>query len=439
MKNKKSTFLVSAVLLAAGASNAQSTPAAECRIGEAQQLMGQASPPHERITSLLADCARATPDDWRVHWLQGVHARDRQQLDAARTALQRAHALAPDEAAPALDLAVVHEWDGQPASARALYAQVLRADPGSRPALLGSARVARAEGRRHDARAIYEAMLARDARDVDAINGLAWVNLAGMQLDEAQRGFDAALAAQPGNAEAQQGLQQLQQSWRYQLDLGVGTYNLSAGNATSANAGLRVNLSDTDQLEFGLARNSRELPSVQLIDPTPLPSWVARVGYKSQPTYGLTWSVAYEYRERRFNPEEHRVELGLGSRIVDGVRWYGGVRQGFGADAWHNRLTHLGLGVDIARYWSVTGTLYSGDSRLGGTSKAVSLDLYRDTGALGMLFNVGVGYSPDPDNTSIHARLVYPIATRQAIVFAVEHRSLGGETEASIGWRYFWR
>jgi hypothetical protein len=39
----------------------------------------------------------------------------------------------------------------------------------------------------------------------------------------------------------------------------------------------------------------------------------------------------------------------------------------------------------------------------------------------------------------VHARLVYPVAQRQALVFGVEHRSLGNELEATVGWRVYWR
>jgi hypothetical protein len=201
-----------------------------------------------------------------------------------------------------------------------------------------------------------------------------------------------------------------------------------------------VNLNSTDQLEFALGNNSRELPSSQLTDPTPLPSSVVRVGYRSQTVGGLIWSTAYEYRGRKNDPAEHRIELGLGGSLSEWARVFGGFRQGFGADAWDNSLTYAGLSVNLpAKYWSAVVTLYEGHQKTSADTRAIVLDVYRDTGLMGMLFNVGAGYSPYPANTSVHAKLVYPVAAGHAVVVFFERRSLGHELEATVGWRYFWK
>ncbi|MBP7566075.1 MAG: tetratricopeptide repeat protein, partial [Burkholderiaceae bacterium] len=378
---------------------------------------------------------------WRVDWLRGVAARDARRLDEALARLQAARRLAPAERAPVLDLAVTHEWRGETRAARALYDDLLRAQPDARDALLGTARVARAQGRTADARAIYERLLQRDAADIDAINGLGWADLADLRLDEAKQRFDEATARSPGNPEASEGLSQLEQQWRYRIELLAGRSSLSAGDTGTALAGLLINRNSTDQVELVLGRNGRELPAERLTDPTPLPSWTARVGYRSRTEGGLDWATAYEWRDRSVGQTEQRVELRVGSRFTGAaqrLQWFASVRQGFPAP-WRNRLASVGLAADVAPHWSVAGTFYAGESALGGGSKAIAFDAYRETGAMGSFLNVGVGYSPEPDNTSVHARWVLPIAPRQALVFSVERRSLGREVEALVGWRTYWR
>ncbi len=420
---------------------AQSGPPGSCRLDEAQQLMGVTPPPRERIDVLLAECSRASSQDWRVDWLRGVAARDAQRLDEAIVHLQAARRLAPAERAPVLDLAVTHEWRGETRQARSLYDELLRAQPDARDALLGAARVARAQGRTADARAIYLQLLQRDAADLDAINGMGWTNMAELRLDDARRRFDDAAARSPGNAEAAVGMARLDEQWRYRLELLAGRSSLAAGDTDTALAGLLINRSSTDQIELVLGRNGRELPSERLTDPTPLPSWTARVGYRSRTEGGLDWATAYELRDRSVGQTEHRIELRAGSRFTgaaQGLQWFASVRQGFPAP-WRNRLASVGLAADVAPHWSVAGTFYAGESALGGSSKAIAFDAYRETGAMGSFLNFGVGYSPEPHNTSVHARWVLPIAPRQALVLSVERRSLGREVEALVGWRTYWR
>ncbi len=423
------------------ASTSHALPSASCDIGAVQQLLGQQPRPAAEVDQALDACERAAPQDWRVHWLRGVVARDAGRLNDAVAALGRAREIAPAEAAPALDLAVTHEWLNDPDAARAVYEGVLGRDPGSRPALLGKARVARAQGRLEEARGIYSQIIVSSPQDLEATNGLAWLDLADLRVDVARARFDKVIAADPGNAEAKQGLQRLAETWRYRLDAGVGTANLAAGTSRTGYLGLLVNLNASDQVEVALGRNTRELPSERLADPTPLPSWTGRVGYRSRFDNGPGWSAAYEYRERSATSPEHRVEVGLDGRfpgVADRVQWFVGLRQSFSTPS-DNRLARAGLSVAFAPHWSVAGTFYAGRDKLSGSSSAVALDLYREVGAMGSLFNIGIGHSPDPDNISLHARLVYPVAQMQALVVGVERRSLGNEVEATVGWRVYWQ
>jgi len=414
-------------------------PLSACDLGAAQRGLAEHPQPVARIAALLARCAEAQPDDWRVPWLQGVLARDQRQLDAAQASLRRAHAMAPAEAAPAFDLAVTLEWRGDFIEADALYAHLLRADPVSQPALLGRARVARALGRAEAARDFYQQARQAEPAAREARLGLAWLDLYQLRPDAARDGFRQLLAEAPDDPEAIRGLQAADQSFRLRFDASLGTARLAAGTAATASASVMLLFNAQEGVEFGLGHNSRELPAERLTDNTPLPAWQAHVGYHARTEGGLRWSASLERRERDASPAEHRLELRLTQRLGaagDGpLQWYLGGRKSF-SSPWNASLVFGGLSYDLDRQWTVAGTYYSGHERASGTQQAVALDLYRETGARGLLLNLGVAYGRQPSNFGIHGRLIYPLSRSHAVVFSLERRSLGHELEASVGWRY---
>ncbi|MFT4193568.1 tetratricopeptide repeat protein [Ottowia sp.] len=392
-----------------------------------------------QITALLARCAEAQPADWHVPWLQGRLARDQRQLDAALAALRRAHAMAPEETAPAFDLAVALEWHGDFIEADTLYAHLLRADPASQPALLGRARVARALGRTEAARGFYQQAQRAEPAGREARLGLAWLDLHQLRADTARENFRQLLAEAPDDPEAARGLQAADQSFRLRFDASLGTARLAAGTATTASAAAMLLFNAQEGVEFSLGRSNRELPAERLTDRSPLPAWQARVGYHARTEGGLRWSASVERRERDASPAEHRVELRftrrLGAADDSPLQWYLGGRKSF-SSPWNASLLFGGLSYDLDRQWTVAGTYYSGHERASGTQQAVALDLYRETGARGLLVNLGVAYGRQPSNLGVHGRLIYPLSRTHAVVFSLERRSLGHELEASVGWRY---
>lgn len=411
--------------------------AAPCDVDAVQALFAVQPRPMARIESMLADCAAVAGSDYRVDMLRGVAARDAGLLDAALAALRHAHALAPHETAPALELAVAYEWHGDSAQAGALYDAVLAVSPASRPALLGAARVARQQGRLDDAQGIYEGLLAGDPVDGEARDGLGWLALDRKQFVLADTYFQRQLQARPDDQQARDGLAQTAAGWRYQLDAGISSYDLAAGNAYGGWSQLQVALNQSDTLSLGYVHHTRELPVQDPNDRTPLPSNAAHIGFERLLAGRYHWGVDYEYRQRDAARVEHRLELNGGAQLSPDWRWYGGVRQAFGAP-WLNRLWYAGMTKQLDRRWSASATGYFGQSHDAANSKAVMFDLVREgPGRLQHVF--GVGYNFDVDSVIVHGRFVYPFGRRHALLFGIEHRSFGHETEASLGWRINWQ
>lgn len=408
-----------------------------CGIDEAQRLFAEKPRPTERIDALLVDCQREAATDYRVDLLRGVAARDAGHLDEAITALEHAHRVAPHEPAPALELAVTYEWRGEPKKARALYDAVLAETPDSRPAQLGLARVARQQNRAADARTIYTQLLARNPDDVEARTGMAWLDLDNKHFDRARDQFQAVLKTHPDNEEAKTGLDRVAEGWRYQLDAGATLYSLAAGTAYGGGGRLQIDLNSTDSLIFGLAHNTRELPTENPYDPTPLPSNVGGIGFQRLVPGRYHWGISYEYRERDDFPGENRVQIDFGSYLTRTVQWFGGVRQGF-PSPWKNRLIYLGLTAPVIERWNATLTGYLGHNQTARDNQSVVFDMTRE-GPGQLLYSVGAGYAFDPDSFIVHGRVVWPVTVKQALTFGTEYRTFGHEVVAVLGWRFNWQ
>jgi tetratricopeptide (TPR) repeat protein len=408
-----------------------------CRIDEAQRFFAETPRPIERIDALLADCRDEAATDYRVDLLRGVAARDTGHLDEAIAVLQHAHRVAPREPAPTLELAVTYEWRGEPKKARALYEAVLADTPDSRPALLGMARVARQQSRIADARAIYMQLLAGNPDDVEARTGMAWLELDDKHFHNARDQFEAVLKTHPDNTEAKTGLDQVAAGWRYQFDAGATLFSLSTGTAYGGGARLQIDLNSTDSLIFGLAHNTRELPTENPTDPTPLPSNSGSIGFQRLLPGSYHWGVVYEYRERSDFAGENRVLVDFGSYLTRTVQWFGGVRQGF-PSPWKNRLIYLGLTASVVERWNATLTGYLGHNQSARDSQSVVLDMTRE-GPGQLLYSAGAGYGFNPDNFIIHGRVVWPVTVKQAVNFGMEYRTFGHELVAVLGWRFNWQ
>jgi tetratricopeptide (TPR) repeat protein len=423
----------------AQASQAQPSqaPASRCQIDQAQQLMEQQPRPVAQIDALLVQCRAAGSDDHRVDLLAGVLARDDGRLADAIAALTRSHQQAPGELAPTLELAVTYEFQQRPEQARALYLQVLQSDPSSRPARLGLARVARQQYRPDEAEAIYRELLSADPDDQEAQTGLAMVALQQRRYGEARERLQTLQAAHPDNPDVRAGLAALALGWRYRLDLAAGREDLAPGNSNRAVAQLEIAANARDAFNFRYEHNDRELASSNPLDPSVLPSNSGRVSWLRRVPGQHFWEVAYEYRQYDIAQDTQRVELNVGHRLGGKVQGFAGVRQQFGATSQDDRLWHVGLSVPTSQHTYATLIGYYAQPDVGDDNTTYVADLTWERER--MQLTGGIGYGVDPDNFITHLRGVWPLPHRQAITFAIEHRSLGDETEALLGWRVEWQ
>jgi len=336
-----------------------------------------------------------------------------------------------------LDQAVAMEHAGDFAAAGSLYRQALALTPGSRPALLGLARVARAQYRLDDARAIYEQLLQRDPQDAEANNGMAWIALANHRTAAARDGFSAVLAREPGNAEAAAGLAGTAASHRIQLDVTGGYLHNDTGSAWSGGATLAADLDARQSLELGLRHNCRELVSANPLDSSRLPSNLLRAGYRWQipSQYGL--GLAYENRARSDEPAEQRLELSAFARLNQRVEVFGAVRKSFGT-GWNGRLVQGGATVSLAGPWSVSATLYADHTPNFGSAHVASADLVHQ-GAAGALLVVGASHGNNPRFNDVHGRAVIPVSRDQALLVSARYNSFLRESELQLGWRFYWK
>jgi hypothetical protein len=383
--------------------------------------------------------------DYRIDLLRGVMARDGRRLAEAAALLAAAHALAPREPAPALELAVTDEWRGQAAAARRLYQSVLAGDAASRGALLGLARVDRSQYRFAEARRIYRRLMDTDPSDIDARNGLAWIDLAQKRVEEARGEFKAVMAASPENEEAKAGLLGSRSAWRYQLDLAAGFTSGASGAAPGGGAELLTYLNATSQVDIGYTHNGSQLRTSELAVTTLLPLNDYHVGVNHSIPLSYHWSVSYDFRDHGALPAEHWLAANAGSYLAGGLQWFAGVRESFGAPQWDNQLVEAGLTAGLGHHWEVVGTGYYGaytavgldGARLGrGHDFAFSGDLNRQ-GPGNFFLNVGAGYSPDTKAVDVHGRVALPLGARNVIVFSLDRISAGEEYQGLTTFRHY--
>ncbi len=423
--------------LLAALATAPTVAAATCELDHAQRLMEQQPRPTAQIDALLDQCRAAGSNDYRVDLLAGVLARDGGRLSDAVAALTRSHEQAPGELAPTLELAVTYEFQQRPEQARALYLQVLQSDPASRPARLGLARVARQQYRPDEAEAIYRELLSADPDDQEAQTGMAMVALQQRRYDDARGRLQTLQAAHPDDPEVQAGQAALALGWRYRLDLAAGREDLAPGESNRAVAQLEIAANARDSFNVRYEHNDRELASQNPLDPSVLPSNSGRVSWLRRVPGQHFWEIAYEYRQYETAQDAQRIELNLGHRLGGKVQGFAGLRQQFGAASQHDRLWHVGLSVPTSErtYATLIGYYAQPDFGDNSTTYVANLTYERDR----LQLTGGVGYGTDPDNFITHVQGVWPLPHRQAITFAIEHRSLGNEIEALLGWRLEWQ
>lgn len=434
------SLLLSSLLVFCIAGETQAEP--QCSIEQGLQQVNDPDASESSLRRMLARCdaaraADAAASDFRLPLLHGLVERRSANLRKAATWMERAHAEAPSVDITASELALSYEQLGRFPEAAALYDRVLRTNPQSIPGHLGAARIARAQMRLDTARRHYAIVAKTSPSLLDTRTGTAFVDLDNKDFSRAEAGFREVLASDPNNKDALAGLRQLEKAYRYALELAVGRRDLAAGSANSGTANFSVAVNATDTVEAGIGRNSRELATLRPFDPAPLPRKTARLGYRHAGGVALGWAMEYEYLERRSSGDEHRVAFNLNGPLSGNARWFAGSRKDFGGVP-RASLIHAGTTVPIGHGFEATGTLYHAREKRAGSSSAMSAQVGYHT-ANRAYYSVGVSRNPERNISSTFARLHYPVARMQELVVAVERRSRGGETEALVGWRFYWK
>lgn len=410
-----------------------------CDVEQAQRLFGQQPRPTAEVARLLAACQAAGSTDYRVYMFLGVMARDAGDREEAIKYLHKAHEMAPREPNPALELGFTLEAR-HPHEARKVYGQVLAHDPGSRPALLGLARVARSQNRLDEARSLYQRLLAVNHGDPEALNGMAWLALADRNREEARAGFERVLTVEPNNEEAKTGLAKAPDVYRYLLDT-TGTM-VSTAQGTSWGFGARglAGITAFDTLELGWQHFTNELQTVSAIGLATLPSNDITVGYHRLVPLSYAFSLVYDYRGHAALPTEHWIDGSVAFYLTDWLRWFGGYRQAFGAFQYNGRLIRSGLSATVAPSWEVTGTVYNSAQAIFNNYQDLWTWVFEVAhyGPRNLLLVAGVGYSPLIDNVDLHARAVLPVTDRIALQLIAAHNSINADTRVTAGLRFTW-
>ncbi len=410
-----------------------------CEIEEAQRLFGQQPRPDATIDRMLAACLAAGSTDYRIYMFQGVMARDAGDRERAIERLRKAHEVAPDAINPALELAFTLELKHSD-DARQVYDDVLKRDPGNRPALLGLGRIARSQNRLDDARAIYQRLLAANPKDADALNGMAWLALADRRREQARADFGYVLSIDPGNEEAKIGLSKVEDVYRYVFD-GSGAF-VSTGSGTSWGFGgnALVGVSAFDTLEAGWTHFTNELQTLSAIGVSVLPSDDYKAGYHRLVPLSYAVSVVYDYRGHTSLPTEHWIDGGVTIYVTDYLRWFGGYRQMLGGFQYNGRLIRTGLSASLNDSWEVTGTFFDAAQAIFNNYQDIFSWTFDVTyhGPHNLLAVAGVGYSPLIDNVDLHARTILPVTDRIAVQLAVGHNSINYDTRATAGLCFTW-
>lgn len=407
-----------------------------CDIDGAQRLMAQQPRPDAHIQTLLDQCRTAGSPDYRIDLFAGVIARDDRRLQDAVELLARAHERAPAELSPMLELAVTYEFQEQPGKARPLYQQALSIDPASRAAKLGLARVARQQYRPDEAAAIYRELLAADPEDREAQTGLAMVALQQRDYDEARQRLQPLQAAHPDDPQVQAGLVELAQGWRYRLDVRAGHENVVQGETNRGVVQLEVAPNARDVFRARYEHNDNEVISRDPFDQAVTPLDSLRVGWLRRVPGHYFWEIAVEGRRHDVIDDTQRIELNVGHRLGGDVQGFTGVRQQFPSSL-DDRLWHVGASIPISTRTYATLIAYYAQPSVGDDNMAYVADLTYERDRLQL--TGGIGYGADPSNFIVHVLGVVPLSHRQAITFGFEHRSLGDETDAVLGWRVEWQ
>jgi Tfp pilus assembly protein PilF len=443
-KNKDARIGLEQLKLAQRASTKKAPPShalALCPVHEGLRLLNQPEPPLPIIQNILFQCDQKDPMNVQVLMLHGLFARKialmTKNFNAAIYWFQMAKAIAePNNLAPALELAVTYEWAEQTKNAKIIYYEVLQQDPHSRAAWLGLARVARAQYHLKEAAFIYDAFLQKNPIDTDALKGIAWIYLTDKKFKKARHLFETVLSLKPDDEESKTGIDMLNNTTRYRLSVLTGQYSVGGQVSYSGYLNFVGDINATDQILIFANHNTKELQLGFFTDPTLLPKNSLLLGFQRQIPFKYGWGINYEYRQHGNLPDEHRVAANLHFFFFPGLKWFGGVREGF-PSPWNNQLYYSGLLLltKLPVNFSVTG--FWGQEQIGGHTSAYSFDLSKEF-ANRTYYMIGAAYSPTVRNWDVHSVLILTLFKNQAIEGSYEHYFFNGGTRFTIGWRTYW-
>jgi tetratricopeptide (TPR) repeat protein len=410
-----------------------------CDIELAQRLFGQQPRPTAEVEQLLAACQAAGSTDYRIYMFLGVMARDAGDRKQAIAFLRKAHEMAPQEPNPALELGFTLEAQ-HAGEAGTVYEAILARDPGSRPALLGLARVKRSQNRLDEARALYQRLLAVNPKDPEALNGMAWLALANRNREEGRTGFEQVLTIEPNNEEARIGLSKAPDVYRYLLDANGMMVSTSQGTSWGFGARGTAGVTAFDTLELGWQHYTNELQTVSFIGLATLPSDDITVGYQRLMPLSYAFSVVYDYRGHASLPTEHWIDGSVAFYFTDWLRWFGGYRQAFGASQYNGRLIRSGFSATFTPSWEATGTVWNSAQAVFNNYQDLWTWVFEIThyGPRNLLVVAGVGYTPLIDNVDLHARAILPVTDRIALQLIAAHNSINADMRVTAGVRFTW-
>lgn len=423
-------------------------PPGRCPVNEGLQLLNEANPPMNQIQDILAQCDAEDPNDVQVLLLHGLFARyaakTTHHYQLAISWLQKAYNVATaDNESPGLELATTYEWNKQFSKAKTIYEQILQINPNSRAALLGLARVNQAQYRIKLANEIYLGLLQKNPDDIEVLNALAMLEMMNKKFTAAKNYLTKAQALDPENEEILLSLNQLSNATKYRLDVIGGQYSVEGQKSIHSELNFFADINATDQILVMLEHNSDELAIGLFFDPTTLPSNSASLGFTRQYPDEYGFSVKYDARERKTQPEENRFAFNANLYVFSNLQWFAGVREGF-PTPFNNQLFWSGLTLYTPLPANLTVTQYLGYQELPNNpetikSRATSVGLSKEYPNY-VYYNVGFSYSPTTPVSpwGVFGKLVLPTWKHQAIEATYEHFFSNDTTFFTLGWRIYW-
>ena len=411
--------------------------ASPCDPARGLVLVNAKKPPLKEVQQLLNYCDRLKPHDPQVYLLHGLLARTQKDFPTAIRWLEQAKKAAPsNDPIPTQELALTYEWALQLKQAQALYQELLRKNPKSRPALLGAARVDTAEYHIHIASLIYNQLLTSNPKDIDALNGMGRLQMTNKKFKQARSYFNQALQLKPNNSDSLLSLEQLNNSTRYMASFNQGQYRVQGQQSDSSVLYGYADINATDRVIGIATHNSKQLQLDLTVAPGVLPNNSIFLNYQRQIPGKYGWGVSYDVRQHNSLPVESRAGGTGNIYLLSALQWFGGFWAGY-PSPWNNQLYFSGLTYYTKLPVNVSVTGCWGNQELGGQTATYAVDLSKEL-ANSAFYNLGASYNTTQKFWGYHGRIIWPTFKHQAIEGSIEHYNFNAITIFGVGWRVYW-